>query len=90
MTKEEVPTLRLIKLEEDMAKYKPESNDITPETVQDFLQRFLDGKLKQHLLGQDLPEDWDKTPVKTLVAKNFDDVVFDTNKDVLVEFYAPW
>lgn len=45
---------------------------------------------QQHLLSQDLPEDWDKHAVKTLVARNFDEVVFDTNKDVLVEFYAPW
>uniref|UniRef100_A0A1L8EFE1 Protein disulfide-isomerase n=1 Tax=Haematobia irritans TaxID=7368 RepID=A0A1L8EFE1_HAEIR len=90
MTKEEVPTIRLIKLEEDMAKYKPESSDLSAETVKDFLQKFMDGKLKQHLLSQELPEDWDKNPVKVLVATNFDDVAMDKSKDVLVEFYAPW
>ena len=26
----------------------------------------------------------------TLVAKNFDEIVKDDNKDVLIEFYAPW
>ena len=45
---------------------------------------------QQHLLSQELPEDWDKQPVKTLVSTNFDEVVFDKSKDVLVEFYAPW
>lgn len=90
MSKNEVPTIRLIKLEEDMAKYKPESNDLSTENIKDFLQKFMDGKLKQHLLSQELPEDWDKTPVKVLVATNFDDVVMDKSKDVLVEFYAPW
>ncbi|CAD7005520.1 protein disulfide-isomerase [Ceratitis capitata] len=90
MSKEEVPTIRLIRLEEDMAKYKPESNDLSADTIKEFLQKFMDGKLKQHLLTQDVPEDWDKNPVKVLVAKNFDDVALDTTKDVLVEFYAPW
>jgi protein disulfide-isomerase A1 len=37
-----------------------------------------------------VPTDWNAKPVKVLVATNFDEVVFDTNKKVLVEFYAPW
>lgn len=90
MTKEEVPTIRLIKLEEDMAKYKPESNDLSAETIKEFLQKFMEGKLKQHLLAQELPEDWDKNPVKVLVSGNFEEVALDKSKDVLVEFYAPW
>lgn len=90
MKKDEVPAARLIKLEEDMAKYKPDSAELTAENLKAFVDAFLDGSLKQHLLSQDVPEDWNKTPVKTLVASNFDSVVFDTSKNVLVEFYAPW
>ena len=60
----QVPGLRIIKLEEDMAKYKPESSDITEENLSSFVKKFLDGDLKQHLLSETLPEDWDKTPVK--------------------------
>lgn len=90
MKKEEVPSMRIIKLEEDMAKFKPEKDDLSADNIEAFVQKFLDGKLKQHLLSQELPEDWDKTPVKTLVASNFDDVAFNKDKDVFVEFYAPW
>lgn len=90
MKKSEVPAARLIKLEEDMAKYKPSSDDLSAENLQKFVQDFLDGKLKQHLLSQELPEDWNKEPVKVLVAENFDSVALDESKSVLVEFYAPW
>lgn len=58
--------------------------------LQNFVQDYLDGKLKQHLISQEVPEDWNKTPVWTLVASKFDEVVFDETKSVLVEFYAPW
>lgn len=91
MKKEEVPAARLIKLADEMAKYKPQTQVLeSAEEMRAFVEEFLAGNLKQHLLSQDLPEDWDKTPVKTLVASNFDTVALDAEKDVLVEFYAPW
>lgn len=86
MKKEEVPAMRIIQLQEDMAKFKPENGDLTAENIEAFVQKFLDGKLKQHLLSQEAPEDWNKTPVWTLVASNFDEVAFDKTKDVFVEF----
>jgi len=87
---EELPGMRLIKLEEDMAKYKPQTNAIDEDSIRAFVKGFLDGSLKQHLLSEDVPEDWDKEAVKVLVGKNFEEVAMDTNKHVLVEFYAPW
>lgn len=88
--KAEQPSMRLIKLEGGMLKYKPETTEFSEENIQTFVKGVLDGKIKQHLLSQDLPEDWDKHPVKVLVNKNFDEVAFDKTKDVIVEFYAPW
>lgn len=88
--KEEVPSLRLIKLEDEMSKFKPESNDFSESAIRSFVSGVLDGTIKQHLLSQDLPEDWDKNPVKVLVSTNFDQVALDKSKNVLVEFYAPW
>ena len=37
-------------------------------------------------MSEEVPEDWDSKPVKTLVGKNFVEVALDEKKDVFVEF----
>merc|ERR1719234_1874613 len=73
-----------------MTKFVPAKNDLEEATMTEFVTEFLEGKLKAHLMSEEIPEDWDKNPVKVLVGKNFVEVAMDETKDVLVEFYAPW
>ena len=46
LKKEDVPTMRIINLSEDMVKYKPDSNEMTAESIKTFTQNYVDGKLK--------------------------------------------
>lgn len=87
---EDLPTIRLITLKDDMRKFKPENNEISSKVLIEFVQNFFDGKLKPHLLTQEIPDDWEKSPVKILVGKNFHQVALDKKKTVLVTFIAPW
>merc|ERR1712209_319285 len=86
----ELPTFRAIRLGEEMAKFKPEDDSVTAENIKAFVAKFLAGELKQHLMSEEIPEDWDAAGVKVLVGKNFHEVAMNTEKNVLVEFYAPW
>jgi protein disulfide-isomerase A1 len=88
---EPMPNVRIIQMQEnDIIKYKPEKPSLEEEDLAKFAKDFLDNKVPVHYLSEDLPEDWNEKPVKTLVGKNFDEVAFDKSKNVLVEFYAPW
>merc|ERR1712080_175935 len=90
MDESELPSMRIIRLEEDMAKYSPDSTELSDANIRAFVKSYLGGEIKPHLMSEEIPEDWDKEPVKVLVGKNFEEVAKDTSKDVLVEFYAPW
>lgn len=61
----------------------------TAAEVEAFIQDFLDGKLAAHMKSQEAPVE-NNGPVKIVVGTTFEEIVLDTSKDVLLEFYAPW
>jgi protein disulfide-isomerase A1 len=72
----------------DLSKF-PLKEKITRENVLKFVDHFENDKLERHFKSQEVPEKNDES-VKTVVGKNFNDVVLTPGKHVLVEFYAPW
>jgi protein disulfide-isomerase A1 len=66
-----------------------QAGDFSPDAAAEIIEGYLSGKLEPTLKSQPIPEKQDE-PVFELVGKQFDEVVFDDNKDVFVEFYASW
>uniref|UniRef100_A0A673KI75 Protein disulfide-isomerase n=1 Tax=Sinocyclocheilus rhinocerous TaxID=307959 RepID=A0A673KI75_9TELE len=85
----DAPIIRLINTEK-VVTYAMEGSTINKDTLRTFCQGVLDGTVKPFLKTQEIPEDWNKNPVKVLVGKNFNKVAFHETKNVFVEFYAPW
>lgn len=46
---EDAPGMRLIKLEDDMIKYRPEVAEITEDSIRSFVQGVIDGKIKVNI-----------------------------------------
>uniref|UniRef100_T1JE30 Protein disulfide-isomerase n=1 Tax=Strigamia maritima TaxID=126957 RepID=T1JE30_STRMM len=63
--------------------------EFSPEAFNQFIVDFLAGKLTAYMKSEPIP-DANDAPVKVAVAKNFDELVTNNDKDVLIEFYAPW
>ena len=82
LKKGDVPTIYLLSLGKYMKKEKAELTKIDAQGIVNFLDEFF----IKDLNSQKIPSDWDAQPVKILVGKNFDQVVRDTTKTVLVEF----
>uniref|UniRef100_A0A8C5IY05 protein disulfide-isomerase n=1 Tax=Junco hyemalis TaxID=40217 RepID=A0A8C5IY05_JUNHY len=85
----DVPAVRILNLTSE-ARYKMPADEVTVENLKEFCQSYLHGKAKQHLPSEEIPQDWDKMPVKVLVGKNFNSVIFNKTMTVFVMFYAPW
>ncbi|XP_055917609.1 protein disulfide-isomerase A3 [Eupeodes corollae] len=64
-------------------------DEFSVENLQTFAQKLIDGELEPYIKSEPIPESND-APVKVAVAKNFDELVINNNKDTLIEFYAPW
>lgn len=65
------------------------SGEFSMDTLEQFVRDLLEEKLDPYLKSEALPDNTAE-PVKTVVAKNFDEIVNNPDKDVLIEFYAPW
>ncbi|RZC76927.1 hypothetical protein C5167_001105 [Papaver somniferum] len=73
---------------EDAKKYMF-VGEVTLGNIKKFGKDFLEGKLPPFYKSDPVPEINDRD-VKIVVGKNFDEIVLDESKDVLLEIHAPW
>ena len=83
------PTSVILNPNEGIRKYRM-SGDVTKENLRNFIIDWKEGKLSFYLKSEKIPKNQYEKDVRVLVGNNFRDVVIDEEKDVLVEFYAPW
>jgi len=89
ITAKDLPTGRIVQLmESGMKKYKMIGDAVTTDNLRQTIDAHVKGTLPQDLKSEPIPDD-DGADVKTLVGKNFAEVL-KSGKDVFVEFYAPW
>ena len=62
---------------------------LSAKNIGKFVDDFVAGKIEPSIKSEPIPEK-QEGPVHVVVAKNYNDVVIDNKKDVLLEFYAPW
>ena len=57
-------------------------DEFSVDAFEKFVKDYTDGKLQPYLKSEDVPES--QGNVKVAVAKNFDDLIFNSGKDALI------
>ena len=66
-----------------------QSKQLDVDEVDKFIQDVIDGNVDPSIKSEPVP-DTQEGPVTVVVAHSYKELVLDNDKDVLVEFYAPW
>jgi protein disulfide-isomerase A1 len=91
ITEAQVPTMVLADLgAESGIKKFPFTGEHTVDAISAHVQSFLDGTIKPHLKSEEVSPEDTAGDVVVVKGASFADIVLNNDKDVLVEFYAPW
>lgn len=62
--------------------------NLVPDEIAPWLKDYMDGQLKPYIKSQPIPEVNDK-PLKVVVLNSLQEMIFKSEKNVLLQFYAP-
>jgi protein disulfide isomerase family A protein 3 len=66
----------------------PMNKEFSIDNLKQFVEDILANKLEPFMKSEPIPTE--QGDLKTAVAKNFNELIMNNDKDALVEFYAPW
>jgi len=68
----------------------PAADLFSGDSLKAHLASFIANKLEPYVKSEPVPESQPEDGPVVVVGKNFDEIVLDSNKDILLEAYAPW
>jgi protein disulfide isomerase family A protein 3 len=77
----------IVAAQTDLGKF-PMNAEFSIENLKKFVEDLLGDKLESYMKSEPVPERQDN--VKVVVGRNYKQLIEDADKDVLIEFYAPW
>ncbi|EAT83174.1 protein disulfide-isomerase [Parastagonospora nodorum] len=83
------PAFVILRFDNDKQFLYDQDLTINEKDIGNFVQDFIDGKIEPSVKSEPIPEFQDDS-VSIVVAKNYQEIVIDNDRDVLVNFYAPW
>jgi protein disulfide-isomerase A1 len=90
LSEDNLPTMILADMSSQGMKKYPFQGTLDVANVMNFLADFKNGKLKPVLKSEEPSPEDTAGSVTVLKGTSFKELVLDNDKDVLVEFYAPW
>jgi protein disulfide isomerase len=88
LEEKDYPRIGIIKASDKMRKFLMD-REISSRELRAFLFHFFEDNLRQFCKSEPIPREPYDGNVRKLVARNYNRVVLDETKDVLVELYSP-
>lgn len=83
------PSFSIHNVEKNLKYPISQDEKLSVEAIEKHLRDYVAGKLQPKVKSEEVP-DVQEGPVYKAVGKNYENLVVDNDKDVLIEFYAPW
>ncbi|KAL0214553.1 hypothetical protein P9112_006737 [Eukaryota sp. TZLM1-RC] len=84
-----LPSVGVLDLSNQQQIIYPEDHELNVEEISLFIKQFLEGKIKQKVKSEDVPE-VNEGPVYKVVTNNFFDLVYNEPRTVVLKCYTDW